>query len=259
MTRKRMVGLAGAAAAIVALAVSWQARTIWAQEAPATDPAAATAKPAKTGKAEGKGAVPKPEVDPAAAREAKPDEKTEKKPLTPTEITADSLEYGIEAKLIVFSGNVKVLDSQLDIAADKMLVTLNDQNEVSKIVAVGNVVLSKADSQALGETAEYDVEKGLVVLSGKPVLKNPAGEIRGALRVVYAREEGTFRTDGGQPKLTYYHPEGGKSLEDIIKDKPKPENDQTHPTPEPKAEPKAEAPKQPPTTDTPPAATDTRS
>jgi hypothetical protein len=97
------------------------------------------------------------------------------------------------------------------------------------------------------------------VLSGKPVLKNPAGEIRGALRVVYVREEGKFRTEGGQPKAVYYKREGGKSLEDLIKDRPKPEGEAPPPNPEPKAEPKADAPKQPPTTDPPPAAPDAKS
>ncbi len=143
--------------------------------------------------------------------------KKKKKPMTPTEISSDSLEYDLAKQVIVFSGNVRVIDDQLHLKADKMTVTMSKKTQaVTKIIAEGRVEVKKDNGHATGDRAEYDLVKGEMVLSGEPVIHNPTGNIKGALKVIYNRKGGKFKTQGGNPRLEIINKKGGTPMDGFI-------------------------------------------
>ncbi len=101
----------------------------------------------------------------------------------PIEITADSLEVEQERQLATFTGNVDAVQGDLILKADKLIVHYKSgtggQNNVSRIVAEGNVFLASPDSTAQGDHGVYDVEGDSMVLTGNVVLTRDENVIRG--------------------------------------------------------------------------------
>ncbi len=158
----------------------------------------------------------KPATDSKAGKDA--GDAAAKKPLAPTEITSDTLEYDFNKQVIVFAGNVKVVDNQLHLRAARMTVHLDKKTQsVKRIVAAGKVEMKTADGKATGEEAEYDLEKGRVVLSGEPIIHSAGGLMKGALKVVYDRKVGKFRTEGGNPRLEIRNANATDAVDKFIK------------------------------------------
>jgi lipopolysaccharide export system protein LptA len=124
--------------------------------------------------------------------------------LLPTEITSDEMDYDIESRSAVFSGNVHVKDSRLDLKATKMVVQFDEANELETITCAGKVIISRDGHMATGEVATYDYKAGSISLSGNPILLQGASRISGAEHIIFNRSEGKFRTEGGQPKIEFY-------------------------------------------------------
>ena len=156
--------------------------------------------------------------DPGPDKAAEAPAKKPDTPDVPTEITADSLEYDITKRIVVFNGNVyavvvltsneqTVADNRLKLKADKMTVFFDDQNEVIKIIAVGKVVAENADNKAAGGRAEYEQKTDVVTLSDNPVLITGEMQTEGAEKVIfYGQKDGRFKTVGGKPKTTIIRP-----------------------------------------------------
>jgi lipopolysaccharide export system protein LptA len=130
-----------------------------------------------------------------------------------TIITSEELEMNFKpTRLFIYTGQVKVVDPEIDLLCDKMTVTfgvqrkqkvrtknhviqpkLNPPNKPAKppmisqggkidvIVAENNVVIinKKDNTRATGEKGVYTAVTNLLVLTGKPVLYHEGGEIRG--------------------------------------------------------------------------------
>ncbi len=102
----------------------------------------------------------------------------------PIEITADSLEVEQERQIATFTGNVDAVQGDMILKADKLIVhykknSKNGQNNVSRIVAEGNVFLASPDSTAQGDHGVYDVDGDSMVLTGNVVLTRDDNVIRG--------------------------------------------------------------------------------
>ena len=119
----------------------------------------------------------------------------------PIEIEADSLEAEQSARLAVFSGNVKALQGQLRLSADKLQVYYGggagvSEAEISRIDAEGRVFFSTNRETAQGDRGTYDVENGIITLTGAVVLTRGDDVIRGR-RVVLNLTTGRSTVNAG--------------------------------------------------------------
>ena len=119
-------------------------------------------------------------------------------PKDETEIEADRVDADFKTGLATFTGSVRVVDSRMALAADKMLVEFTKENKLKKIAATGNVVIAQPETkrQAMAGRAEYDVVTGKITLTDKPILRDGANEMVGAETIVYFRDSEKVTTEG---------------------------------------------------------------
>jgi lipopolysaccharide export system protein LptA len=97
----------------------------------------------------------------------------------PVTITADSQDFDIKAKTVIYKGDVKAVQGEIRLRADMMKA---DQ-VANKIYVSGKVVVdSPTSGTATGDNAIYDLTSKLVTLSGHVVLnKTGQATMRGSL------------------------------------------------------------------------------
>ncbi len=143
--------------------------------------------------------------------------------IPPTEITADTLDYDMKNKLAHLEGNVHVVDQDIDLRANRMVIHFvyseaEGRDVVQRIVATGKVVITRDKVVATGSEANYDVDKGLVVLTGEPILIQGNSKITGARDVIFNRAQERVYTDGGKPKIEFYRSDNEQgSMVDALK------------------------------------------
>jgi len=117
----------------------------------------------------------------------------------PIEITADSLDVEQERQIATFTGNVDAVQGDLILKADKLIVHYKSgadgENNISRIVAEGNVFLASPDSTAQGDHGVYDVDGDSMVLTGDVVLTRDENVIRGS-RLTLDLATGKSRMEG---------------------------------------------------------------
>ena len=108
---------------------------------------------------------------------------------------ADTLEMDFNNRTGTFEGNVKVTDGRMLLLADKMTVHLAEKNELEKIEATGNVVISEIGQQRKAKAGKgiFDVQKDEITLSDNPTLEDVEWGVRKAEKMVYNRTKGTFK------------------------------------------------------------------
>lgn len=125
------------------------------------------------------------------------------------DIQSDIADYDMKANIAVFKKNVRVVDGKTTITADRMTVHLikNDtgKNSPEKITATKNVVIidKESNQEARAQQAVYHAADQRVVLTKNPVIIIGDGErvLKEAETVIYNKQSGSFRTEGGRPVL----------------------------------------------------------
>lgn len=89
----------------------------------------------------------------------------------PVEITADgSLEWNRNEKLFIARDNAKAVQGDSSIAASKLTAHYNDGKgggmDINRVEADSNVELKSKDSTAYGQRADYDLTKGVAIMTG---------------------------------------------------------------------------------------------
>lgn len=115
----------------------------------------------------------------------------------PVEIVADSLKVTQENGQAVFSGNVRVTQGTMKLAAAQAEVLYDGPNrsKISKLHATGGVTLVSPTDAAESQEATYDVVAGTVVMTGKVVLTQGENVMSGNRLQVDLRS-GTGQMDG---------------------------------------------------------------
>lgn len=119
----------------------------------------------------------------------------------PIEIAADSLEVQQENQIAVFSGNVDAQQGNIRLRAERLWVHYQDGADddaaqaISKIDAEGQVFFSSGEETAEGDEGTYDVDNGVITLTGRVVLTQGENVIRGS-RVVFDLTTGQSTMDG---------------------------------------------------------------
>ncbi len=189
--------------------------------APQPPPAAGDAKP--------------PAVTAPAAEQPKPEKPKEEKgkklvpdfgPGGTVQVTSDSMDMDMAKHTSTFTGNVVVTDPRMTLKADRMTVTFDAQEKPQVIVAEGNVVIDQpsADRHAKAGRAEYDVVKGVIVLTENPSLSAGANTMSGSAKITYYRDDERVSCEG-RSTVTVTPAKDGKDAPNPLNPKKKNEND----------------------------------
>ena len=97
-----------------------------------------------------------------AAQPGKPVKRKSQK----TDITSNRMEYDYAESTIVFEENVRVVDEEYTLTADRIIVFLDGTNDVRQIRAIGHVVIVNGDRSGRCPEAVYTKKSGEIVMSG---------------------------------------------------------------------------------------------
>lgn len=121
---------------------------------------------------------------------------------TPIEITSDSLEVREAESIAIFSGAVEAGQGTLRLTAERMIVAFDPDSQdsetgaIKNVKAEGNVFLSNGSETAEGQSAEYDVVSGKMVMRGDVVLTQGGNAIAGP-QLNIDLNTGVARIEGG--------------------------------------------------------------
>jgi lipopolysaccharide export system protein LptA len=119
----------------------------------------------------------------------------------PIEIAADALEVQQDKQIAVFSGNVDAQQGSIKLRADRIWVYYQGDaaedaaQAISKIDAEGKVFFSSGTETAEGDQGTYNVDNGVITLTGEVVLTQGNNVIKGN-RVVFDLTTGQSKMDG---------------------------------------------------------------
>tara|TARA_Y100001970_G_scaffold294354_1_gene451345 strand:- start:26202 stop:26732 length:531 start_codon:yes stop_codon:yes gene_type:complete len=103
----------------------------------------------------------------------------------PIEVLADQLEVKQDENKAIFRGNVDALQGDMLLRADILIVYYKNNNKnpdqpgISSIDASGNVFVSSPTETAKGNNGIYDVDKSKIVLVGDVILTQGENVIKG--------------------------------------------------------------------------------
>ncbi len=109
----------------------------------------------------------------------------------PIEITADNgIEWQQEALVFLARGNAKAVRGEVTVLADELRAYYREEkaggNEIWRLDAIGNVRIKTAKETAYGKQAIYQVDLGVLVLTGGKVrLVTPTDEITADKQLEY--------------------------------------------------------------------------
>ncbi|TNF20546.1 MAG: lipopolysaccharide transport periplasmic protein LptA [Rhodobacteraceae bacterium] len=117
-------------------------------------------------------------------------------PDAPVEVTADNLSVNQNDGTALFTGNVVVGQGEMRLSAPRVLVIYSEtRSTIDRLEARGGVTLVSGEEAAEGDAADYDVEAGIIVMTGN-VLLTQGGNALTADRMEADLNEGTARMTG---------------------------------------------------------------
>ena len=132
----------------------------------------------------------------------------------PIEITADSLEVQREQSLAIFRGDVLAVQGDMHLRAEVLVVHYQEDEArdegttISQIDASGDVFVSSPSETARGDLGVYDVNAGVIDLTGAVVLTRGENVVKGNhlvmdLNTGYSRVESAAGADGERVKSIF--------------------------------------------------------
>lgn len=118
-----------------------------------------------------------------------------------TTISAQEMSYDVDKRVSTYSGTVHIAHDDVELFADRMIVTHGPDNSPTRIQAVGAVRISKGDKLATSEVAVYHVNRQEIVLTGNPSMQQGLNSLAGADSLIFSQKDGRFRTAGGRVHL----------------------------------------------------------
>jgi lipopolysaccharide export system protein LptA len=124
----------------------------------------------------------------------------------PVDFSADSIEVQDRSDRVVVTGNVQVTQGDLRLTADRLTVayTRAGSVEINRMDAVGNVVVTRGDQTARGNTGIYDLDRRIITMVGNVQLTQGTNRLNGG-RLVMDLNTGRSTVDGrpgGAPGVT---------------------------------------------------------
>lgn len=121
----------------------------------------------------------------------------------PIDVNADRSEFDEKARIQVLIGNVEIIQGTMLIKADRIAISLDANNQLSKIEGTGSPIQFQQENEA-GEpvtgqanSIEYDAKNGSLILSGNATLKQPRQRLQSE-RIVFNSSEQKVSAEGGE-------------------------------------------------------------
>jgi lipopolysaccharide transport protein LptA len=127
-----------------------------------------------------------------------------------TTITSDALTFDYKRSIATFEGNVKVVDPQMKMDADKLTLLLDSTNSIKSITATGRVKIVQMDKTATCSSAVYVAKTGEVTLKGNVVVIR-AGESLQSEEVIFWVNEDRMKCPGQSKLSISQDSQGGKA------------------------------------------------
>lgn len=115
----------------------------------------------------------------------------------PVSFNADRLELQDKQNRVVLSGNVIINQGNLRLQAARTTVAYSDAGklEIQRLDATGGVVVTRGNETARGNSAVYDFNRRVIVMSGGVALKRGGDTLNGG-RLVIDLRTGLASVDG---------------------------------------------------------------
>ena len=114
----------------------------------------------------------------------------------PVEVSADELNIDQETGEAVFTGNVVIGQGEMKLSAPRVRVLYReDQAGIQRLEASGGVTLASGTDAAESQTADYDVDGGVIVMTGDVLVVQGGTAISGD-RMTVNLDDGTARMQG---------------------------------------------------------------
>ncbi len=89
----------------------------------------------------------------------------------PVEVTADNLSVDQATGTAIFTGNVLIGQGEMRLSASRVLVVYRANGDgIARLEATGGVTLVSGPDAAESERADYDIDKGTILMSGNVLL-----------------------------------------------------------------------------------------
>jgi lipopolysaccharide export system protein LptA len=99
-------------------------------------------------------------------------------PSAPVEVTADNLTVDQNTGTAIFSGNVKVGQGDLRLAATNVHVVYSDDTgDITQLIASGGVTFATATEAAESRDADYNLSTGVLIMTGNVLLTQGASAL----------------------------------------------------------------------------------
>ena len=120
----------------------------------------------------------------------------------PVKITSATLEVRDKSKMAIFKGDVQVVNGDTEVRCAELVVFYDDekdksgakksappdgsvgQQQIRRMEARGNVVVTQKDQRAVGDRAEFDMRTNTVTLIGNVIITTADNVVRGNQMVV---------------------------------------------------------------------------
>lgn len=114
----------------------------------------------------------------------------------PVEVTAEQLSVDQESGTAIFTGDVVVGQGEMRLSAPRVLVVYRDGNSgIERLEATGGVTLVSGPDAAESSRADYDIDRGTIVMTGD-VLLTQARSTLTADRMTVNLDDGTAQMNG---------------------------------------------------------------
>jgi lipopolysaccharide export system protein LptA len=135
----------------------------------------------------------------------------------PTNVSADSLSFNPKNRVFAYQGNVIVTQGDMKLTSKTLEGNYSEANQLQKLIARGDVLITKQDIKASGQTATYDAPAGIVILTDNPQLAQnesilTADRIKIFINENRSQAEGDVRVTFVQSSTTGLNPMGGMGL-----------------------------------------------
>lgn len=116
----------------------------------------------------------------------------------PVRVSARTLVWEHRAHKATFHQQVVARQQDLEIHCDDLIIHFNERDDdITHLVAKGNVRILQKDWRATCEEAVYDHTQDRIVLEGNPVIRQGLNEVRGK-RVIFFVKENRSVVEGGE-------------------------------------------------------------
>ncbi|HIE33392.1 MAG TPA: hypothetical protein EYP81_05050 [Thermodesulfobacteriaceae bacterium] len=125
----------------------------------------------------------------------------------PIDIRSDRMEVLEDEKLAVFTGHVEAKKGDLKLWSNRLYVYYEirkGRREVKKLIALGEVRIEKGRWRALSGKAVYFKDEDRLVLEDNPRVWHGKDEVRGAIVVIYFKENRSEVLSSGNGRVEAY-------------------------------------------------------